>query len=225
MVSLIRFRGRTGAWRCNLQGAASTCHRRSHHIRHSSGQRQFAWCARAGEAHGADRKRRGGISGVAATGPGRAEVDAGEREGLTTAERESLRAGLAGRTGFARGAQILKSHSLLAKLRPAGPGRGFRFVEREKMDHPVATSYVGCWASPQRVLRGTRRPPRAAHDKTLSLQSTSYRFTRIAEAPTESEGPRGASSKGMGIRCSRKQVARADATGGLVGVHRRRCGV
>jgi putative transposase len=97
----------------------------------------------------------------------------------------------------------------------------FRFVEREKANHHVATmcrvlgvSASGYWAWRSRPVSKHVLSDRALGD-------------RIAEIHRRSRGTYGAPRvraelHGQGIACARKRVARLMTERGLVGVHRRR---
>jgi putative transposase len=97
----------------------------------------------------------------------------------------------------------------------------FRFVEREKASHPVATMCRLLGVSPSGFWGWHARPvsARASRDAELVGQ--------IARIHAASRGIYGAPRvhaelRAQGIACGRKRVARLMAAAGLIGVHRRR---
>ena len=97
----------------------------------------------------------------------------------------------------------------------------YRFVEREKANHPVATMCRVLEVSPSGFWAWSKRPPsrRALADAALT--------ERIRDIHERSRGTYGmprihAELRDDGTRCSRKRVARLMREDGLEGVHRRR---
>lgn len=97
----------------------------------------------------------------------------------------------------------------------------YRFVEREKANHPVATMCRVLEVSPSGYWAWSKRPPsvRACADVQLT--------TTIRDIHARSRGTYGvprvhAELRDTGTRCSRKRVARLMRAAGLEGVHRRR---
>ena len=97
----------------------------------------------------------------------------------------------------------------------------YRFVEREKANHPVATMCRVLEVSPSGFWAWSKRPPsrRALADAALT--------ERIRDIHERSRGTYGmprvhAELLDAGTRCSRKRVARLMREDGLEGVHRRR---
>jgi putative transposase len=97
----------------------------------------------------------------------------------------------------------------------------YRFVERERAHHPVATMCRVLGVSPSGFWAWSKRPPsgRALADAELT--------ERIATIHKASRGTYGvprvhAELRDTGTRCSRKRVARLMRAEGLEGVHRRR---
>lgn len=89
------------------------------------------------------------------------------------------------------------------------------------MRRPVIrwTRCTECWVSAlAATVRGVPEVPRVVHGKTPSSQNTSYQFTRDSR---EIYGAlRTHAELAMGIRCSRKRVARLMRKAGLVEVRR-----
>ena len=99
--------------------------------------------------------------------------------------------------------------------------RVFRFVERERAHHPVATICRCLGVSPSGYWAWARRGPsgRALGDAALG--------DRIAAIHRDSRGTYGAPRihaelRDTGVGCGRKRVARLMRRAGLEGVHRRR---
>ena len=99
--------------------------------------------------------------------------------------------------------------------------RVFRFVERERVDFPVATMCRVLEVSPSGYWAWSKRAPsqRARSDDAL--------ITTIRAIHQDSRGTYGvprvhAELRDTGTRCSRKRVARLMRAAGLEGVHRRR---
>jgi putative transposase len=97
----------------------------------------------------------------------------------------------------------------------------FRFVERERVDFPVATMCRVLEVSPSGYWAWSKRAPsqRARSDDAL--------ITTIRAIHEDSRGTYGvprvhAELRDTGTRCSRKRVARLMRAAGLEGVHRRR---
>ena len=97
----------------------------------------------------------------------------------------------------------------------------YRFVEREKANHPVAMMCRVLEVSPSGYWAWSKRPPspRALADAELT--------ERIRDIHHPSRGTSGAPRvhaelRDDGTRCSRKRVARLMREDGLEGVHRRR---
>jgi putative transposase len=97
----------------------------------------------------------------------------------------------------------------------------FRFVEREKARHPVATMcrLLGVSASGYWAWRRRGPSARALADAALAA--------RIRRAHAASRGTYGAPRvhaelRAAGVRCARKRISRLMRQDGLVGVHRRR---
>ena len=97
----------------------------------------------------------------------------------------------------------------------------YRFVEREKANHPVATMCRVLEVSPSGFWAWSKRPPsrRALADAALTEP--------IRDIHERSRGTYGmprihAELRDDGTRCSRKRVARLMREDGLEGVHRRR---
>lgn len=97
----------------------------------------------------------------------------------------------------------------------------YRFVEREKANHPVATMCRVLEVSPSGFWAWSKRPPsrRALADAALT--------ERIRDIHERSRGTYGmprihAELRDDGTRCSRKRVARLMREDGLEGIHRRR---
>lgn len=98
----------------------------------------------------------------------------------------------------------------------------FRFVEREKANHPVATMcrVLGVSTSGHYAWR-QRKPSERAHEDAELME----RIRAVHTASRATYGtPRIHAELRLvhGIRCSRKRVARLMRAMGLVGVHRRR---
>jgi transposase InsO family protein len=97
----------------------------------------------------------------------------------------------------------------------------YRFVERERAHHPVATMCRVLGVSPSGYWAWSKRPPSARARSDAELTTT---IKRIHE---DSRGTYGAPRvhaelRDSGTRCSRKRVARLMRAEGLEGVHRRR---
>ena len=97
----------------------------------------------------------------------------------------------------------------------------FRFVERERANHPVATMCRVLEVSPSGYWAWSRRPPSMRARADVGLTDT------IRTIHEDSRGTYGmprvhAELRDTGTRCSRKRVARLMRAAGLEGVHRRR---
>jgi putative transposase len=98
----------------------------------------------------------------------------------------------------------------------------FRFVERERQEHPVATMCRVLGVSTSGYYAWRKRGPSARSQADAELAQ------RIARIHARSRGTYGAPRIHAelrleeGVRCSRKRVARLMRQHGLVGVHRRR---
>ena len=97
----------------------------------------------------------------------------------------------------------------------------YRFVERERAHHPVATMCRVLGVSPSGFWAWSKRPPSARARSDAELTE------RIREIHKASRGTYGmprihAELRDTGTRCSRKRVARLMREDGLEGVHRRR---
>ncbi|MBX6351184.1 MAG: IS3 family transposase [Clostridia bacterium] len=150
-------------------------------------------------------------------------VDAGERDGLTTAEREELRRVRRENRILREEREILRTAAGLLRSgdRP-DPVAVFRFVERKKAHHAVVTLCRVLGVSPSGYYAWRKRglSARARADWALMV--------RIRAIHAASRGTYGAPRVhaelrlAQGIRRSRKRVARLMRRMGLVGVHRRR---
>jgi len=97
----------------------------------------------------------------------------------------------------------------------------YRFVEREKANHPVATMCRVLEVSTSGYWAWSKRPPSARACSDAQLTAT------IRDIHARSRGTYGvprvhAELCDTGTRCSRKRVARLMRAEGLEGVHRRR---
>lgn len=97
----------------------------------------------------------------------------------------------------------------------------YRFVEREKANHPVATMCRVLEVSTSGFWAWSKRPPSARACSDAELTSV------IRGIHTRSRGTYGmprvhAELRDTGTHCSRKRVARLMRAAGLEGVHRRR---
>ena len=97
----------------------------------------------------------------------------------------------------------------------------YRFVEREKANHPVATMCRVLGVSPSGYWAWSKRPPSA---RARSDAELTERIRQIHQASRGTYGmPRiHAELRDTGTHCSRKRVARLMREDGLEGVHRRR---
>ncbi|QIA27781.1 IS3 family transposase [Thermaerobacter sp. PB12/4term] len=152
-----------------------------------------------------------------------AGIDAGQRPGLTTAEREELNRLRRENRILREEREILKkSRSLFCPGEPTEPVTVFRFIEQEKAHHPVATlcRVLGVSTSGYYAWRQRGASRRSQEDADLSQ--------RIRLIHAGSRGTYGAPRIHAelrlthGVRCGRKRVARLMRAMGLAGVHRRR---
>ncbi|WP_324717993.1 IS3 family transposase [Carboxydochorda subterranea] len=152
-----------------------------------------------------------------------AQMDAGEREGLTTTEREELqRLRRENRILREERAILKKPRGLLCSGDRPDPVAAFRFVEHPKAEHAVAMRCRVRDVSTSGYDAWRRRPPsrRAQQDRAL--------MDRIRAIHVASRGTYGAPRvwaelrMAHGLSCSRKRVARLMRQLGLQGAHRRK---
>ena len=146
-----------------------------------------------------------------------AEVDGGQREGLTTAEREELAAAAQGEPGPARGARHPQASD--GFLREGDPVNVYPFIAAEKAAaRNVRRACALLEVSRSAYYQWSQHVPsraRAQDDELLErIESTHPRASRVA--PT---GRRGSmrSCASEGVRVGRKRVARLMAQRGLAG--------
>ncbi|MCA1837365.1 MAG: IS3 family transposase [Gemmatimonadaceae bacterium] len=149
------------------------------------------------------------------------EIDQGEREGLTTEEREELSRLRKENKVLRQEKEILRKAGGLFRQGGRDSVSAYRFIEAEKASYPVS---LLC-----RVLRVSRSGYYAWKDRPPSKRSRedAILIEKIREVHTRSRQTYGyprvhAELRALGVRCNRKRVARLMQKDGLRGCMRGR---
>jgi len=134
----------------------------------------------------------------------KAKIDAGEREGLTTAEREELSRLRRENRILHEEREFLKSRSLLCQGDRSDEVETFRFVEREKADHAVAALCRVLGVSTSGYYTWRTRGPSGRARQDAELVGPIIRIHRDSRGTYRAPRVNAELAMGTGIRCSMK---------------------